>query len=107
MADNPSATLEEAKRIADSLHFACRIPDKKPDFTACGGPAAEAYWDYFTPARITALLAAVDAAQAALARHQHKITDRQGTICAGCLREWPCPDAGVITRALNGGNDGG
>ena len=35
-----SVTLAEAKRIADTLAFACRIPDKVPDFTACGGPAA-------------------------------------------------------------------
>ena len=57
--DPVSVTLAEAKRIADTLAFACRIPDKVPDFTACGGPAAEAYWAYFTPARIVSLLAAV------------------------------------------------
>ena len=56
-----SVTLAEAKRIADTLAFACRIPDKVPDFTACGGPAAEAYWAYFTSARITSLLAAIEA----------------------------------------------
>ena len=59
--DPVSVTLAEAKRIADTLAFACRIPDKVPDFTACGGPAAEAYWAYFTPARIVSLLAAVEA----------------------------------------------
>ena len=59
--DPVSVTLAEAKRIADTLAFACRIPDKVPDFTACGGPAAEAYWAYFTPARITSLLAAIEA----------------------------------------------
>ena len=56
-----SVTLAEAKRIADTLAFACRIPDKVPDFTACGGPAAEAYWAYFTPARTASLLAAIEA----------------------------------------------
>jgi hypothetical protein len=57
-----AAALDEAKQIADALHFACRLPDKKPDFTACGGPAAEAYWDYFTPARIHSFVDAVKAA---------------------------------------------
>jgi hypothetical protein len=43
------ARLAEAKSAADALKFACRLPDKEPDFTACGGPAAEAYWRYFNP----------------------------------------------------------
>lgn len=30
--------------------------------------------------------------QAALRRHQHKLTDRLGEVCAGCLSDWPCPD---------------
>jgi hypothetical protein len=59
--DDLSAELTKAKSIADGLHFACKLPDKTPDFTACGGPAAEAYWDYFTPARIVALVAALEA----------------------------------------------
>jgi hypothetical protein len=50
------AELARAKQIANGLQFACRLPDRKPDFTACGGPAAEAYWEYFTPARILSLL---------------------------------------------------
>ena len=61
MDDDLTSTLAEAKRIADSLQFACRIPDKTPDFTACGGPAAEAYWAYFTPARVSSLIAAIEA----------------------------------------------
>lgn len=32
--------------------------------------------------------------RAALARHQHKLTDSRGDCCAGCLSDWPCPDAG-------------
>ena len=59
--DRVASTLAEAQRIADALGFACRIPDKTPDFFACGGPAAEAYWAYFTPARISSLLAALEA----------------------------------------------
>lgn len=105
--DDPAATLEEAKRIADGLHFACRIPDKKPDFFACGGPAAEAYWDYFTPARILSLLAALDAAQAAIERHTGSFTDRNGVkVCGGCLRDAPCPDREAITRELTGKDAG-
>src|SRR5512146_79285 len=62
MADSDlTAELARAKRIADGLQFACRLPDRKPGFTACGGPAAEAYWEYFTPARIASLLAAIEA----------------------------------------------
>ena len=60
-AGRVASTLAEAKRIADGLQFACRLPDKTPDFFACGGPAAEAYWNYFTPARISSLLAAIEA----------------------------------------------
>jgi hypothetical protein len=61
MADDLTALLAESQRIADGLQFACRLPDKTPDFTACGGPAAEAYWEHFTPARISSLLAAIRA----------------------------------------------
>src|SRR4051812_16772461 len=43
--------LAEDKSTADGLQFACRLPDKKPDFFACGGPAAEAYWQHFPPRR--------------------------------------------------------
>lgn len=57
--DKVTAELEKAQRIADALAVACRLPDKVPDFFACGGPVAEAYWSYFTPARITSLLAAI------------------------------------------------
>jgi len=61
MADDLASALTEAKRIADALGFACRLPGKTPDFTFCGGPAAEAYWNYFTPARISSLLDGYDA----------------------------------------------
>ena len=90
-------TPEEAQKIADALHFACRDPNRRPDFTACGGPAAEAYWDYFTPARITALLGALEAATGALERHMHWCTDSRGRkLCGGCLSPWPCPDRGLL-----------
>lgn len=44
--------LAEDKHFADGLMFACRIPDKTPDFGSCGGPAAEAYWRHFDPRRM-------------------------------------------------------
>ena len=53
--------LKEAARIAQGLENACRDPARVPFFTGCGGPAAEAYWNYFTPARISSLLAAIEA----------------------------------------------
>jgi hypothetical protein len=34
----------------------------------------------------------LEAVRAALARHQHKLTDKKGEFCAGCLYDWPCPD---------------
>ena len=57
---DPSTTLAEAKRIADGL--AIRMPHPgRPRLLFLGGPAAEAYWNYFTPARIPSLLAAIEA----------------------------------------------
>lgn len=41
--DDLTAALAKAKRTADTLQFACILPGRKPDFTFCGGPAAEAY----------------------------------------------------------------
>ena len=91
MSDDLTSTLAEAKRIADALQFACRYPDRKPDFTWCGGPAAEAYWTYFTPARITALLAALE-------RHMNWFTaEKDVRVCGGCLMNKPCPDELALT----------
>ena len=61
-ADDLTCALDEAKKVAHTLEFACILPGKTPDFTFCGGPAAEAYWSYFTPARISSLVAAIEAA---------------------------------------------
>lgn len=104
--DTPAAALlAEAQRIADALGFACRIPDKVPDFFACGGPAAETYWSYFTPARITSLLAAIEALTSALTRHRPWFVNDAGVrICGGCLDPAPCkddPDV-IVSRALSG-----
>jgi hypothetical protein len=63
MPPEPDLTAEllDAKRAAWALAYAARIPGATPDFTGCGGPAAEAYWDYFTPARLLACLTALGA----------------------------------------------
>ena len=96
--DPVSVTLAEAKRIADTLAFACRIPDKVPDFTACGGPAAEAYWAYFTPARIVSLLAAIEAVLK-LAGDWDNESVRLDAVAA---RSFPGGDRGVIAAARAG-----
>lgn len=67
------------------------------DCNGCAGLLDRAYEEHVRAERAKA---ALDAARAALARHQHKITDSQGTICAGCLRDWPCPDIRAVEAAL-------
>ena len=99
MPDDLTSTLAGAKRIADALGFACRHPDRTPNFAGCGGPAAEAYWNYFTPARITALLAALE-------RHMNWFTAEKGVrVCGGCLMNKPCPDELAITGGKEGDDD--
>ena len=122
MPDDLAAALAEAKRVADTLQFACMMPGKTPDFTFCGGPAAEAYWNYFTPARISSLLAAIEAVLeladdwAAESDELDDLAEKPGTdeegrpimqgqalaynSCAGDLRE-------AITRELTGKEAGG
>jgi hypothetical protein len=119
MAPDPAAILAEAKRTADALAFACRIPDKVPDFSACGGPAAEAYWSYFTPVRISSLLAAIERvleladdldAEAAQADTRAQRADERGadTACtvlyarATALNEGARRFRAAITAALTG-----
>jgi hypothetical protein len=102
--DRAASILAEARRIARTLETACRNPGKTPDFTACGGPAAEAYWEYFTPARISSLVAAIEALSSALGKHRQTFTDSRGiSLCGGCLRP-DCPDdpEAIIARALGG-----
>lgn len=50
-AERLRAGLAADDRIADDLAFACKIPDRVPDFTGAGGPAAEQFWGRFTPVR--------------------------------------------------------
>ncbi|HEV2451625.1 MAG TPA: hypothetical protein VGS62_06845 [Streptosporangiaceae bacterium] len=58
---------------------------------------------------IPSLVAAVEDAARALERHMHWFTEHGSSIklCGGCLEPVPCPDSDVITRALNGGGEGG
>jgi Family of unknown function (DUF6221) len=53
-----AARIDEAEAAANGLQFATRYPDKVPDFTCCGGPAAEVYWQHFDPARVLREVAA-------------------------------------------------
>ncbi len=46
------ARLAEDRERAEGLLFACKLPDKVPDFGSCGGPAAEVYWGHFGPRRM-------------------------------------------------------
>lgn len=46
------ARLAEEKHRAKGLLFACKDPDKVPDFFGAGGPAAQAYWEHFSPQRM-------------------------------------------------------
>ena len=75
-----SARLDEDQRAADGLYFAARIPDRRPDFTGCGGPAAEAYWERFEPARIL----------------------REAAAMRAILAQWQAspPESPVLTHAL-------
>lgn len=61
------ARLDEDERLADGLLFACKLLDKVPDFFACGGPAAEAYWEHYNPRRA---LREIKAKRRVLDRHR-------------------------------------
>jgi hypothetical protein len=71
------ARLAEDERTAQGLAGATRFVGGKPDFYGVGGPAAEAFWDRFDPARV---LRQVAAGRRILARHHD---DGRG-YCAGC-----------------------
>jgi hypothetical protein len=75
-----AARMAEDVAVADGLQTATRIPGQVPDFTAAGGPAAEAYWQQFDPAR---MLHGLDALQRILTRHA---PDEAG-LCQGCADE--------------------
>jgi hypothetical protein len=76
-ADFIAARVAEDKGAADTLQFACRIPEKIPDFFSAGGPAAEAYWQHFTPHR------AADQADATRRLVQGLMATRHGLDCKG------------------------
>jgi hypothetical protein len=56
----PVQDVDKARRLAEGLLFACKNPMASPDFTSCGGPAAEAYWAFFTPLVVLGLLDQLD-----------------------------------------------
>ena len=100
MPDDLSSTLEEAKRIADGLQFACRIPDKTPNFAGAGGPAAEAYWEYFHPARVVSLVAALRAVLELADEAVLETIDASGAACSWDLD--PAKVREAISRELKG-----
>lgn len=55
------ARLAELEERANGLFFATRIPDRIPDFTAAGGPAAEEFWKAVDPVLVLAVVKAVRA----------------------------------------------
>jgi len=75
------ARLAEDRERADGLLTACRIPERLPDFRACGGPAAEVYWERFTPGR---MLAEADAKRLVLAGHL-PVESIYGLTCKRCV----------------------
>jgi len=81
-----AARLAEDKERADGLLTACRIPDRLPDFRSCGGPAAEVYWERFTPVRA---LAEVHAKRLVLAGHL-PVESACGLVCKRCA-SWQDP----------------
>lgn len=70
--------------------------------TPCGDSAVFINCLHASTRDVPRLLAAVDVLLAALVRHQHKLTDSKGDCCAGCLRDWPCPDTAAVAAALLG-----
>src|ERR1700761_3482321 len=84
MAGNLTAALDDSRQIANTLSFACRNPDLRPDFAGCGGPAAEDYWNHFTPARGTSLLTTLDE----FLKLPEPVGTLNGTkVCPRCSRE--------------------
>lgn len=85
------ARLDEDSAAADGLSFACRIPDRIPDFTAAGGPAAERFWGHFTAARA---IREVEAKRGILAEHvpagDPADYDDGDAPCSEDEHFWPC-----------------
>lgn len=106
MADDLFSSLKEARRIADGLQFACRDPERKPNFTFAGGPAAEAYWEYFHPARVVSLLAALRAVLELADEAVLETIDASGAACSWDLD--PAKVRAAISSSLSGKekNDG-
>jgi hypothetical protein len=86
-ADQVAAYLADARERAEQVTVVCE--------PGCGGEPCTGH-------DALCLLAAFEAALAELVKHQHTITDKYGTICAGCLYGVPCPSTAVIASALLG-----
>jgi hypothetical protein len=54
IADFIRARLNEDEQAASGLVNAAKMLGAKPDFYGAGGPAAEAFWARFDPARVLA-----------------------------------------------------
>jgi hypothetical protein len=93
IAEFIEARQAEKRRIAEGLLYACRIPGKTPDFSSCGGPAAVAYWQRFTPMQV---LVQMDAHRMVLREHV-PIESIYGLVCKRCVswQEGPWTEGGA------------
>lgn len=66
LIDFLNVRLDEDEAVAKGLIGACRSMVREPDFYGVGGPAAEALWQRFSPARV---LAEVDAKRKIITAH--------------------------------------
>lgn len=80
-----AARWDDLEAAANALYFAARIPGKIPDFTACGGPAAEEFWRLHDPASV---LAGIEAKRKILA------------ICRQARKEYDAGEPGLALHAV-------
>lgn len=90
--------LDEDEARANGLFFACRIPGKLPDFSSRGGPAAEVYWQHFTPDR---MLRDVAATRALLALHTSNHSAGVTEACGYCGHLWPCAEVSIAAAVYS------
>lgn len=117
--------LDEDKDHAQVLTNAAKFIDAVPDFYGAGGPAAQDYWQHFTPAR---MLADAGAKRRILALHEplpsapDAPADPPVTICRECGPNtgrhgeidptgrsgdhwWPCPTLRLLALPYAGHPD--
>jgi hypothetical protein len=99
-ADDQLATaLDEIRERWSKVAYVGLNPEVVPE------PGHQPSW----LADVSRLLAALEAADAALKRHMQWFGSMGERLCGGCLRPVPCPDTNVIAAALakgGGGTDG-